>query len=210
MGVVLGEAADPRHPVQFARLLEAVHRAELRQPQRQLAVAPRLRLVDHDVVRAVHRPQQVTLAVGHLDRRKLRVLVIRIMARGLVQMHVADDRRVDRLVAAADQLAVEEVFQFVANHRPLGQPEDQALADRRIDEEQFELLAQHAMVAALGLFDPPQVVFEFLLGEEGGAVEPLQLLARGVALPVGPGHREQLERADGARPRARAARGRDR
>ena len=54
------------------------------------------------------------------------------------------------------------------------------------------------MVAALGLFDLPQVVFQFLLGEEGGAVEPLQLLARGVALPVGPGHREQLERADRA------------
>ena len=113
-------------------------------------------------------------------------------------MHVADDRRVDRLIAAADQLAVEEVLQFVPHHRPLGQPEDQARADGRIDEEQFELLAQHAMVAALGLFDLPQVVFEFLLAEEGRAVEPLQLLARGVAPPVRPGHRQQLEGADGA------------
>ena len=113
-------------------------------------------------------------------------------------MHVADDRRVDRLIAAADQFAVEEVFQFVPHDGALGQPEDQARADGRIDEEQFELLAQHAMVAALGLFDLPQMVFELLLAEERGAVEPLQLLARGVAPPVGPRHRQQLERADRA------------
>ena len=118
VGVVLREAAHPRHAVQLARLLETMHRAELGQPQRQVAVAPRLRLVDRDVVRAVHRPQQIALAFGHFDRRKLRVLVIRIMARGLVQMHVADHRRVDRLIAAADQLGVEEVLQFVPHRRP--------------------------------------------------------------------------------------------
>ena len=41
------------------------------------------------------------------------------------------------------------------------------------------------------------MVVEFLLGEEGGAVEPLQLLAAGVPLPVRPGHREELEGPDG-------------
>ena len=55
VGVVLGEAADAGHAVQLARLLEAIDRAELGQPQRQLAIAPRLGLVDRDVVRAVHR-----------------------------------------------------------------------------------------------------------------------------------------------------------
>ena len=64
--------------------------------------------------------------------------------------------------------------------------------------EQFQLLAQHAMVAAFGLFDLLQMVFELLLAEEGRAIEPLQLLPRGVALPIGPGHREQLEGPDGA------------
>ena len=44
-----------------------------------------------------------------------------------------------------------------------------------------------------------QMIVEILLGEKGRAVEPLQLLARGVAFPVGPGHREQLERPHGAR-----------
>jgi hypothetical protein len=36
--IVLGEAADAGHAVQFARLLPAVHRAELGQTHRQVAV----------------------------------------------------------------------------------------------------------------------------------------------------------------------------
>ena len=38
--------------------------------------------------------------------------------------------------------------------------------------------------------------FQFLTAEKGGAVEPLQLLARRVALPVRAGDRKQLERSD--------------
>ena len=41
-----------------------------------------------------------------------------------------------------------------------------------------------------------QVGVEVLLAEERGAVEPLELLAAGVVLPVGAGDAQQLERAD--------------
>ena len=72
-------------------LLVAVDGAELGQPHGQVAVAARLRRVDLDVVRAVHRLEQVTARRRrHLDRRELPVLVVRIMPRGLVQMHVAE------------------------------------------------------------------------------------------------------------------------
>ena len=59
--IVLGQPADAEHAVQFARLLVAVDGAEFCQPHRQLAVTPRLRFVDFDVVRAVHRLEQVAL-----------------------------------------------------------------------------------------------------------------------------------------------------
>ena len=52
------------------------------------------------------------------------------------------------------------------------------------------------MIALLRLFELVQVGIEVLLVEEGGAVEPLELLAAGVVLPVGAGDAEQLERAD--------------
>ena len=64
---LLGRAEDVRvvevhaphaaQAAQLARLLVAPHRAELGDAHRQLAVAALLVLVDLDVVRAVHRPQ---------------------------------------------------------------------------------------------------------------------------------------------------------
>ena len=52
------------------------------------------------------------------------------------------------------------------------------------------------MVALLGLLDLGEVGVEVLLVEEGGAVDALEHLAVGLALPVGAGDRQQLERAD--------------
>ena len=126
VGIVLREAADAGHADELARLLEAVDGAELGQPHRQVAVAPRLRLVDHDVVRAVHRLEQVPLAVLEFDRRELAVAVVREMARDLVQLDAADVRRIDRFVAALAEFALDVVFQRLANDRPFRQPEDQA------------------------------------------------------------------------------------
>ena len=56
--VVLGQAPDAQHSVEFTGLLVTVHGAELGQPHRQFTVAARLGLVDLHVVRAVHRLQQ--------------------------------------------------------------------------------------------------------------------------------------------------------
>ncbi len=57
------------------------------------------------------------------------------------------------------------------------------------------------MVARLGLLDPLEVLREFLLGEEGGAVDAREHRALGVPAPVGAGDGLQLERADGLRAR---------
>ena len=89
-----------------------------------------------------------------------------------------------------------KVSSDAADGRPLRHPQDQAAADRLADGEQLQLLAEHAVVALLRLLELVQVGVEVLLGEEGGAVEPLELLAGGVVLPVGAGDAQQLERAD--------------
>src|SRR5260370_15364798 len=74
--------------------------------------------------------------------------------------------------------------------------EDQARAGQLLDAEQVQLLAQLAMVALLGFLQALQVFVQLLLGKEGGAVNALQTLALFIALPVGAGDREQLERFD--------------
>ena len=74
--------------------------------------------------------------------------------------------------------------------------EDEAGAGEFLDAEEVELLAELAVVALLGLFELVEVVVEVLGGEEGGAVDALQLLVVLVALPVGAGDGEQLEGLD--------------
>jgi hypothetical protein len=127
---------------------------------------------------------------------ELRVLIIRIVAAGLIKLDLADVRGVDRLIAALDQLVLEEGLEDAPDDGPLGHPEDQAGADELRDCEQPQLLAEPAMVALLGLLDLGEVGFEVLFVEERRAVDALEHLAVGVGLPVGAGDREQLEGAD--------------
>ena len=87
--------------------------------------------------------------------------------------------------------------------------EDQPGPGELLDAEQIELLAELAVVALLGLFEPLEVFVQILLREERGAVDALQLLVVLVALPVRAGDGEQLERLD-ASVEGRAGRGRSR
>ena len=50
------------------------------------------------------------------------------------------------------------------------------------------------MVAALGFFEPEEVLVEILLIGPGGAVDALQLGVAGIAAPIGAGDAHQLER----------------
>ena len=61
---------------------------------------------------------------------------------------------------------------------PLGIQRIRPGADGLADGEELELLAEHAVVAVLGFLELLEVGVEFLLVEERGAVEPLELLAR--------------------------------
>jgi len=49
------------------------------------------------------------------------------------------------------QLVADEVLQLLADDRAVGRPEDEALADVFVDVEEFQFLAELAVVAGLGL-----------------------------------------------------------
>src|SRR5690606_13596303 len=59
--VVLSQTAHAQHAIQLAGLFVSIDGAEFKQPYRQVTIAARCGLVDFDVVRAVHRLQQITL-----------------------------------------------------------------------------------------------------------------------------------------------------
>ena len=82
---------------------------------------------------------------------------------------------------------------------PLGWKKIRPGPGQLLDAEQIELLAELAMVALLGLFEPLEVLVELLLREERRAVDALHLVVLLVALPVGAGDREQLEGFESSR-----------
>ena len=75
-------------------------------------------------------------------------------------------------------------------------PENQPRPRQFLDGKQIELLAQHAMVAFLRLFQLLQMSVEIFLREKRSPVNALQLRILLVAQPVRAGDVEQLERLD--------------
>ena len=193
--VVLGHPAHPGQPVHHAGLLVAVDRAELEEPQRQLAVGTPARPEDQVVHRAVHR-LEVVVAALHLHRREHPVGVVRQVARGLEQPLLGDVRRADVLEALLDVALADVVLHHPLDHPALGVEDRQAGPDLVGKAEQVELATQLAVVAPLGLLDAVEVLLEGLLGLPGGAVDALELLVLLVAPPVRRGGPGQLERRD--------------
>src|SRR6185312_6364085 len=122
------------------------------------------------------------------------------VARGLEQLLPRDVRAIDRLVAAPEHLAPDQVLQDLADHRPLGVPERDPGADQLVEREQVELAPQRPVVALLRLLDPVQELVELGLRAERRPVDALELRVSLVATPVSAGEREHLERLDVTRP----------
>ena len=200
VGVVLREAAHARQAVQLARLLVAVDRAELRQTDRQILVRAGFDLVDLAVVGTVHRFEQVLLALdGGMDRLERILAVFGVVARRDVQLLVADMGRDDLLVAVLLLHRAQELFQPVAQRGALGQPQRQTRSHALREGEEFQLLAQLAVVALLGLFHQGEVLVEHRLLGERDAVDARQHLTFLVAAPIGAGNRQQLDGLDRTR-----------
>jgi|GEM_PF-3437342 len=103
-------------------------------------------------------------------------------------------RREDLRVALLAELVGDEVLQFLTENGAVGRPEDEALAHIFVDVEKFEVAAEFAVVAELGLFELREVVGELVLRRKGGAVDTLELFVLFVAAVIGAGDREEFER----------------
>ncbi len=160
----------------------------------QVAVALRRVLIDQDVARAVHRLQPV-LGVVQLHRRVHVFGVDLFVAGHLPQLALHDVRRVDKLVAAAKALVAHPAFHLLADQAALRVPENQARSRELLNGEQVELLAEHAVVARLDLFQVLEMCVEVFLLKERGAVDALELRILFIAQPVRTGNTHHLERA---------------
>ena len=199
VGIVLREAAHAGEAVQLARLLVAVHGAELGEAHGQVAVAAGLGFIDFAVVRAVHRLEEEFLAgVGRFDGLERVGAVLLVVAAGHVQLFGADVGRDDGLVAGLHLGLAQELLEALAQGRAFGQPQGQPRSYFLGESKQLQLFAQLAVVAALGFFQAFEVLGEVLGLGEGDAVDARELLVLLVAAPVRAGHVHELGGLDGA------------
>src|SRR5260370_37768792 len=100
------------------------------------------------------------------------------------------------IVTTTDTFFAHPVFHRLANQSALWMPEDQPGTSYLLDRKQLELLAQHAMIASLDLFQALEVRVQILRVEERCPVDPLQLVVLLIAQPVASCDRYHLERLD--------------
>ena len=192
VSVVLREAAHPHQPVQRSRALEAIDRAELREPHRQVAIAALARVVDPDVEGAVHRLDLVALPVD-LHRRIHAVAVVGVVPALVPQRAGRDVRREQQLIAVGEVGLAPVVLDLLADEGAVGQPQHQAAAELLRDLEELQVLAQPPMVPLGGLLEKRQVSLELVLRLEREAVDAGQHLPLLVTAPVGASEAGELE-----------------
>ena len=201
VGIIDGEAAHARQATEFAGLLIAIDLPELGQPHRQVAVRPQLAVIDLNMVRTVHGFEQVPvffavlLAFG-IQRHggELAVAVIRIVAAGLIEFEPSDVGRDHGQVAAIELFLLEEVRERLAHGCAFGQPQGQARPYLIAEGEQLQLAPELTVVALPCQFEAFEVFVELRPVAPGGAIDAGELRLAGIASPVGPGHRHELDR----------------
>jgi len=81
-------------------------------------------------------------------------------------------------------LVVPVALDLVADHAPVGVPEDQTLTNFVIGAEEVKFLAELAVVAFFGFLELPEVLLELIFAFPGGAVDALEHGAFFVAAPI--------------------------
>ena len=160
VGVVLRQLAHPEHPGQDAGALLAEQDRVVGEADRQLAVRVRARLVDQDLLRAVHRLQagHVVVVVEHEHV----VLVVAPVAARLPQLLAHEARRADLVEAGLAAHLARPVLERAPEGHAARVQEGRG---RRlgVEREQVQLATELAVVALLRLLQAPQVLVQLLL-----------------------------------------------
>ena len=129
----------------------------------------------------------------HFHRGEHVFLIMIPVAACPVQIDRTDTGCHDVLIAQAEFLVTDIVFQLTPESITLGQEHGQPLADQVVCHEQAHIPADPAVIPGLGFLNLLLVFSQLFLVPESNAVEPCQHLVLLVVLPVGAGQGCQLE-----------------
>ena len=183
VSVVLAEVTAALDALQGAGGLIAEVVCDLADAHGQVAVGVGTVCIDHHVMGAVHRAQDVALAL-HLHGGEHILAIVVPMAGSLVQIHGADAGSHDVQVAAGALLLLDIVLQLLPDRVACGQEHGQTAANQVVGHEQAHLLADLAVIALAGLLLLLLPCVQLLLIAESHAVDTGQHLVFLVVLPV--------------------------
>jgi osmotically-inducible protein OsmY len=121
------------------------------------------------------------------------------MAGDLEELLAHDVRRVDEVVAVAQDQRALVVLDLAANDRAARMPKDEPRPHALVGAEEVQLAAEGAVIPFLRLLQPVDVGLEVILAEPRRAVDALQHLAVLVAAPICARGVQQLEVLDARR-----------
>ena len=205
VAIVLRHLSHPHQAMQRAVEFVAMATAHFRHAQREIAVAFDSLPEDQHVGWAVHRLQRhqvafaaqnlvIVIGVGNLVGNDEHVLaVFAPVPGGFPLLGVHQLRRFDFVIPAAINRAAHIGFKLAPDQIAFGVPEDAAVG-LALQMEQVHFIAELAVVALGGLFEPEQMLVQLLLVEPAGAVNAAEHRIGLIAAPVSARNPRQFER----------------
>mmetsp|Transcript_8871 Transcript_8871/g.11306 ORF Transcript_8871/g.11306 Transcript_8871/m.11306 type:complete len:299 (-) Transcript_8871:324-1220(-) len=169
------------------RPLVAVHSAEFRPSDGQVAVGAKTLFVNEAMEGAVHGLDLILFPL-HIHLVEHALLVKVVVPGSLPQVQVRDVGSVQQIVPARYVLVLPKVFHNTPHGRPLGMPEHESPPGVFLDREEVKLLAEHTVVPFLRFLQFLLVHLELLRGFPSCTVNARQHIAFLVPPPVRPRH----------------------
>ena len=195
MRVILRELAHAHQAVERAMRFVAVAAAIFVNAQRQVTIALNPLAEDEDVRRAIHRFQRHPIGVAGNDRAFIlsirhfvwddeHVFAIFAPVTGLFPLAgIHHLRRFHFAIAGRINCPAHIGFKLTPHAKAIGMPKDRSMG-LLLQMEQVHLIAQAAVVALGGFFQPGQMRVQLFLVQPAGAIDTAQLCILLIPAPI--------------------------
>ena len=197
VSIILRKTAHTGQSVQFTTLFVAAYGSEFRDTQRQVFIRTWRILINHTVMRTVHRFQEIFFPFfGCMNRLERVLTVLGVVSGSDIQVLVANRRTHYFLIIITGLDTAQEILQTDTQGSTFRQPHGKSLAHHIGKHEQIHFLTYLTMVAFLGFFQHYQIFVQHFLLRESYTINTCHLLAVFLSSPISTGYRKQLDSFD--------------
>ena len=197
VSIILCKTAHTGQSVQFTALFVAAYGSEFRDTQRQVLIRTWRILINHTVMRTVHRFQEIFFPFfGCMNRLERVLTVLGVVSGSDIQVLVANRRTHYFLIIITGLDTAQEILQTDTQGSTFRQPHGKSLAHHIGKHEQIHFLTYLTMVAFLGFFQHYQIFVQHFLLRESYTINTCHLLTVFLPSPISTGHRKQLDSFD--------------